>query len=162
MKARRRGEGSMRRKERGGKKGKRGGGGTRGTQVCGKRGKAREGHAETSREVACSEDVRLEVLHILQHAVICRQTRTKRLAARHSAAWLSGLHASDARRRLTMYTLERRLARSPRESLPPGCQIRLLLRRQRRHHPRAVQGLLLRHLHLHPQGNLVAQEWRGR
>ena len=65
-----------------------GGGGTRGTQVWGKRGKAREGHEETSREVAYSEDVRLEVrvLHILQPADICCQARTKRLAAIHCAA----------------------------------------------------------------------------
>jgi len=72
----------MRRRERGGKKRRRGGGGTRGIQVWGKRGKAREGHEETSREVACSEDVRLEVrvLHDLHREVIGRQTRTKRLA----------------------------------------------------------------------------------
>jgi len=36
----------MRRRERAEKKGRRGGGGTRGIQVWGKRGKAREGHEE--------------------------------------------------------------------------------------------------------------------
>jgi len=53
-----------------------------GDAYVGKRGKAREGHEETSREVACSEDVRLEVrvLHVLQRAVICRQPRTKLVA----------------------------------------------------------------------------------
>ena len=69
----------MRERERGGKKGRRGRGGTRGIQVWGKGGKAREGHEETSREVACSEDVRLEVrvFHDLHREVIVRQTRTK-------------------------------------------------------------------------------------
>jgi len=44
----------------------------RGIQVWGKRGKAREGHEETSWEVACSEDVRLEVrvLHDLHHGLV--------------------------------------------------------------------------------------------
>ena len=44
----------------------------RGIQVWGKRGKVREGHEETSREVACSEDVRLEVsvLHDLHREVM--------------------------------------------------------------------------------------------
>jgi len=56
--------------------------------MCRKRGKEREGHEETSRIVACSEDVRLEVrvLHDLHRVVIGRQTRRKRLAARHFAA----------------------------------------------------------------------------
>ena len=82
MGARSRGGGNMRERERGGKKGRRGRGGMRGIQVWGKGKKAREGHEETSREVACSEDVRLEVrvLHVLQRAVICRQPRTKLVA----------------------------------------------------------------------------------
>ena len=143
MGARSRGGGSMRRRERGGKKGRRGGGGTRGIQAWGKRGKLREGHEETSREVACSEDVWLEVrvLHDLHHEVIGRQTRMKRLTPRHCAARVSGLHASDTCHQLTLHTLKRRLVRNPRESLPPGCQLRLLLRCQRRHHPRADQCL---------------------
>ena len=43
--------------------------------MWGKGGKAREGHEETSREVACSEDVRLEVrvFHELHREVIVRQ-----------------------------------------------------------------------------------------
>ena len=56
-----RGGGSMRKREIGGKKGRRGEGGTRGKHVCGKEGKEREGHEDTSRIVACSEDVWLEV-----------------------------------------------------------------------------------------------------
>jgi len=77
----------MRGRKRRGKKGRRGRGGTRGIQVWGKGGKAREGHEETSWEVACSEDVLFEVrvLHNLHRKVIGRQTRTKRLAARHCA-----------------------------------------------------------------------------
>jgi len=99
----------MRRRERGGKKGRRRRGGTSGVQVLGKGGKAREGHEETSREVASSEDIRLEVrvLHELHREVIGHQTRTKRLAARHCAARVSGLHASDTCRRLTLHTLKR-------------------------------------------------------
>ena len=56
--------------------------------MCGKRGEGREGHEGTSRIVACSEDVRLEVyvLHNLHRVVIGRQTRTKHLAARQCAA----------------------------------------------------------------------------
>ena len=81
----------------------------RGIQVWGKRGKVREGHEETSRQVVCSEDVRLEirVLHDLHREVIGCQTRTKRLPARHCAAWVSGLHASDTCCRLTLHTEER-------------------------------------------------------
>ena len=107
----------MRRRERGGKKGRRGSGGTRGIQVWGKGGKVREGHEETSQEVSCSEDVRLEVrvLHDLHREVIVRQTRTKHLAARHCAARVSGLHASDTCRRLTLHTLKKGLVRNPRE-----------------------------------------------
>ena len=92
----------MRRRERGGKKGRRGRGGTRGIHVWGKGGEAREGHEETSRKVACSEDVRFEVrvFHDLHREVIGRQTRTKRLAARHCAVQVSGLHANDTCRRL--------------------------------------------------------------
>ena len=127
----------MRERERGGKKGRSGRGGTRGIQVWGKGGKAREGHEETSREVTYSEDVRLEqrVLHDLHREVIVRQTRTKRLAARHCAARVSGLHASDTCRRLTLHTLKKGLVRNPRESLLPGCQLRLLLRCQKSHNP---------------------------
>jgi len=136
----------------------------RGGYKCGGRGKAREGHEETSLEVACSEDVRLEVrvLHDLHREVIGRQTRTKRLSARHCAARVSGLHASDICRRLTLHTLKKGLVRNPRESLLPGCQLRLLLPCQRRHNPRADHRLFLRHLHLHPRGNLVERQWRGR
>jgi len=97
----------MRKRERGGKKGRRGGGGTKGKHVWGKRGKGREGHEETSRIVACSEDVRLEVrlLQDLHRAVIGRQTRTKRLTARQCAAHESGLHVSDASLQLTLHDL---------------------------------------------------------
>ena len=154
----------MRRRERGEKKGRRGRGETREIQGWGKGGKAREGHKETSREVACSEKVQLEVrvLHNLHREVIGCQTRTKRLAARHCAARVSGLHASDTCRRLTLHTLKKGLVRNPRESLLPGCQLRLLLRCQKRHNPCANHHLLLRHLHLHPQGNLVERHWRLR
>ena len=74
----------MRRRERGGKKGRRGGDEMRGKHVWGKREMGREGVEETSQIVASSEDVRLvvRVLHVLHHAGIDRQTRTKRLAAR--------------------------------------------------------------------------------
>jgi len=153
----------MRRRERRGEKGRRGGGGMRGIQVWGKRGKTKEGHEETSREVVCSEDVRLEVrvLHDLHCEVTGRQTRTKRFAARHCGARVRGLHASDTSCQLTLHTLKKGLVRNPSESLLPGCQLRLLLRCQRRHNPRADHYLLLRHLHLYPQGNQVEQQWRG-
>ena len=159
MGARSRGAGSMRRRERGEKKGRRGKGGTRGEQVWGKGGKVREGHEETSQEVSCSEDVRLEVrvFHDLHCEVTGRQTRTKHLAARHCAARVSGFHASHTCRRLTLHTLKKGLVRNPqaRESLLPGCQLRHLLRCQKCHNPRADHRLLLRHLHLHSQSNLV-------
>ena len=88
-----------------GKKGRRGEDETRGKHVWGKRGKGREGHGETSRIVACSEDVQLEerVLHDLHRAVIGRQTCMKRLAARQCAAHESGLHVSDASLQLTLH-----------------------------------------------------------
>ena len=91
MGARSRGGCSMRRRERGGKKGRRGGGETRGIQVWGKRGEASEGHEETSQEVSCSEDGGLEVrvLHDLNREVIGHQARTKRIAARNCAARVS-------------------------------------------------------------------------
>ena len=120
----------MRRRERGGKKGRRGRGGMRGVQVWEKGGKAREDHEETSREVACSEDVHLEVrvLHDLHSEVIDRQTRMKRLPVRHCEVRVSGLHTSDTCRRLTLHTLKKGFVRNPRESLMSGCQLRLLLR----------------------------------
>ena len=51
----------MRRRERGGKKGRRGGDETRGKHVWGKGGKGRKGVEETFGIVAGSEDVRLVV-----------------------------------------------------------------------------------------------------
>ena len=77
--------------------------------MCGKEGKEREGHEDTSRIVACSEDVQLEVrvLHDLHRAVIGHQTRSKRLTARQCAAHGSGLHVSDASLQLTLHDLER-------------------------------------------------------
>jgi len=119
----------MRRRERVGKKGMRGGGGTRGKHVWGKRGKGREGVKETSRIVAGSEDVRLvvRVLHVLHRAVICRQTRTKRLAVIHCATMVSGLHVSDASLCLILRNLEKSLVGNPMQSLPPGNQLHRLL-----------------------------------
>ena len=129
-----------------------------------KGGKAREGHEDTSREVACSEDVRFEVrvFHDLHRKIIVRQTRTKRLDARHCAARVSGLHPSHTCCWLTLHNPKKGLVRNSRESLLPGCQLRLLLRYQKRHNPRADHCLLLRHLELQPLGNLVERHWRGR
>jgi len=162
--ARSRVRGSMRRKQRGGKKGRRGGGGTRGIQVWGKRGKAKEGHKETFREVVCSVNVQLvvPVLRLLHGAAIIRQARMKRLATEHCAARIHGLHASDVSLQLTLHVVKKRLVGDPIEGLPPGNQLRLLLRCQWLHHPRAVHCLLLRHLHLHPQIVLVGHQLRGR
>jgi len=122
----------MRKRERGGKKGRRGGGGTRGKYVCRKRRKGREGHEETSRIVVCSKDVRLEVcvLHDLHHADIGRQTRMKRLIAWQCAAHESGLHVSDASLQVILHMVKKRLVGDPIEGLPPGNQLRLLLRCQ--------------------------------
>jgi len=53
---------------------------------------------------------RLRVLHVLHRAVISRQTRTKRLAARQCAAHESGLHVSDASLQLSLRNLEKSLA----------------------------------------------------
>jgi len=60
-------------------------------------GEGGPGHEETSRIVACSEDVRLEVRVLLDihRVVISRHTRTKRLAERQCAAHESGLHMND-------------------------------------------------------------------
>ena len=120
----------MRRRERGGKKGRRGGGWTRGKHVWGKRWKGREGVEETSRIVAGSEDVRLviRVLHVLRRAVICRQTRTKRLAAIHCATVVSGHHVSDTSLQLILRNLAKSLVGNPMQSLPPGNQLHRLLR----------------------------------
>ena len=118
----------MRRRERGGKKGRRGGDETRGKHVWGKKG--REGVEETSRIVAGSEDVWLvlRVLHVLHRAVIDRQTRTKRLAAQQCAAHESGLHVSEASLHLSLRNLATRLVGNPTKSLPPGNQLHCLLR----------------------------------
>jgi len=117
----------MRRRERGGKKGRRGGDETWGKHVWVKRGKGREGVEETSRIVASSKDVRLEVrvLHVLHRAVIGRQTRTKRLAARQCE---SGLHVSDTSLQLILRNLKKSLVGNPTGSLPPGNQLHCLLR----------------------------------
>jgi len=119
----------MRRRERGGKKGRRGGGWTRGKHVWGMMVKGREGVEETSRIVAGSEDVRLVVcvLHVLRRTVICRQTRTKRLAAMHCATVVSCHHVSDASLQLILRNLEKSLVGNPMESLPPGKRIHKLL-----------------------------------
>ena len=116
----------MRRRERGGKKGRRGGDETWGKHVWVKRGKGREGVEETSRIVTGSKDVRLivRVLHVLHHAAIGRQTRTKRLAARQYAAHESGLHVSDASLQLSLRNLEKSLVGNP----PPGNHLHRLLR----------------------------------
>ena len=122
----------MRRRERGGKKGRRGGGGTRGIQVGGKSGQEREGHEETSRGVACSVDVQLvvPVLRLLHGETIIRQTRMKRLATKHCAARRRGLHASDVSLWLTLHMVNKRLVGDPMEGLPTGNQFCLLLRCQ--------------------------------
>jgi len=93
-------------------------------------GRGREGVDETSRIVASSEDVRLvvRVFHVLHRAVIGRQTRTKRLAARQCAAHESGLHVSDASLQLIQRNLEKSLVGNPMEILPPGNQLHCLLR----------------------------------
>ena len=79
--------------------------------MCGKRGKGREGHEETSRIVSCSEDVHLEVhvLHNLHCEVICHQMRTKRPTAWQCAAYESGLHVSDASLELILHMVKKRL-----------------------------------------------------
>jgi len=122
----------MRRRERGGKKGRRGGGGTRGIQGGGKSWKEREGHEETSRGVACSVDVRLVVLvlRLLHGKTIIRSTRMKRLATKHCAAQRRGLHASDVSLRLALHMVNKRLVGDPMEGLPPGNQLHLHLRCQ--------------------------------
>jgi len=89
---------------------------------------------EVGGRIVCEEE---KEGHDLHREVIGRQTRTKRLAVRHCVTRVSGLHASDACRRLTLHTLKRGLVRNPRESLFPCCQLRLLLRCQNRHNPRA-------------------------
>ena len=122
----------MQKRERGGKKRRRGGDGTRGKLVWGKSGEGREGHEETSRTGACSEDVQFEVrvLHDLHRAVIGRQPRIKRLTARQCAADKSGLYVSEASLELILQMVKKSLVGNRMEGLPPGNQLRLQLRCQ--------------------------------
>jgi len=122
----------------------------RGGNMCGEEGSGREGVEETSRIVTSSEDARLvvRVLHVLHRAVICRQTRTKRLAAIHCATVVSGLHVSDTSLLFILRNLEKSQVGNPMQSLSPGNQLHRFLRRQRLHNLRAILYRLLRHLHL--------------
>ena len=101
-----------------------------GETCVGKRGKGREGVEETSRIVTSSEDARLvvRVLHVLHRAVICRQTRTKRLAAIHCATVVSGLHVSDTSLLFILRNLEKSQVGNPMQSLPPGNHLHRFLR----------------------------------
>ena len=66
--------------------------------MWGKGGKAREGHEETSREVAYSEDVRLEVrvFHDLHREVIVRQTRLPCCSVQILNSMSTDLYCSDS------------------------------------------------------------------